>query len=136
MAEDTAVFTMQGLEAVTVAWLPTAQTVTDTLNATFYLVISNTGTVGTQYDLELALGQLVSGTMSHETVYLPAHVGTDVVVAVMAPGEGVYDVGGTAVSPNNSSATATATLTVTSAVDPPPPPEGLVVYLPIIIKNN
>lgn len=55
-----AAITFTGYEGVELAWLPASQTVTNTLSATFLMIITNTGNVATTYDLGLQLPGLAS----------------------------------------------------------------------------
>jgi len=104
--------------------------VTDTLTATFMLVVTNTGNVNTLYQFSSNVPG-ASSSVSQPTIQLPAHNTAAILVTVIAPGGGVYEVMGTAVSPNNTTATATATLTIPGE---PPPPDNLIIYLPVIMK--
>ena len=131
-AEDTAVVTVNGSEGVVVTWQPIAQTVTDTLTATFQLVVSNTGNVATLYDLELDLGA-ANGTVAFDTMSLPAETGFAQLVMIVVPQPGVYVLEATAVSANNTSDSAAATLTVVVDNEPPPNPR---IYLPFVRRDN
>ena len=59
-AEETAEVTLDAYEDVAVHWLPAEQTITDTLTASFLLVITNTGNVETTFGLAVS-GRFVTG---------------------------------------------------------------------------
>jgi hypothetical protein len=133
VAEDTAVVAVNGIEAVTVQWNPIAQTVTDTLTATFQIAISNTGSLATQYNLTLDLGA-ASGSLPIAAMVLPAQTGFVQEVTVVVPQVGVYELALTAVSPAGTTDEAMAVLTAVASTTPPP--DGLTIYLPFISKNS
>jgi uncharacterized membrane protein len=130
ISQDETAMSLLEYEAVEAVFVPLSQTVTDTLTATFMLVVTNTGNVNTLYQFSSNVPG-ASSSVSQPTIQLPAHNTAAILVTVIAPGGGVYEVMGTAVSPNNTTATATATLTIPGE---PPPPDNLIIYLPVIMK--
>ncbi|MCA9933160.1 MAG: VCBS repeat-containing protein, partial [Anaerolineales bacterium] len=124
---ETAV-TMNELEAASMAWQPPSRTVTDTLQASFLLVITNTGNVLTTYELSLAVD---GGAAKSQRTQVVVPVGGAAVVPVTArvTGPGVYEVVATAVSPGGTTVMATATLTVLSETQ-----GGLIIYLPVVLR--
>ena len=110
--EDRAEFTLTGYEAVEAAWLPTSQTVTDTLSATFLLVVTNTGNLLTPYHLAVDAAPL-SHNLPVAELPIPPHTVAAIPVTVRAVTSGTYTIDGLAVSDSGlASASVTATLTV------------------------
>ena len=132
MAEDNSTITISSEEGLVLEWLPAIQTITNTVTATFQLSISNTGNIGTLYDLNLALGQLTPVESTSRFVYLPANIEATFDVVVIAPGEGEYELVGTAVSESGFTEQATATLHVVTDTEP----DNLTLYLPFIMTDN
>ncbi len=134
LAQDVTSVAVNAYQAVDLLWLPVSQTVTDTLTASFTLVVTNDGNVDTTYNftVEVPGG---SAVLELPAVYLPAHAQATLRVDVGVPGGGTYLVTGTAVSADGSaSASAVATLIVIGEPPPPPPPDNLVLYLPIVLR--
>ncbi len=52
--EDTTTVSFGGQEAVEVGWLPVSQTISQTLQATYMLLITNTGNIETTYVFDVA----------------------------------------------------------------------------------
>jgi PKD repeat protein len=88
--------TFESYEDVLVSWQPVSQTITDTLSASYIMVLTNTGNVDTTYDLGLNLPVGLTGQLATTELPLPAHVEAAVVVSVQADGPGTYVFGGTA----------------------------------------
>jgi hypothetical protein len=93
-----------------VSWYPATQTVTDTLEATYTLVITNTGNGLTSYDLAFTVpgGSAQAGLAQ---VSLPAPGTAVLPVTVQVTGEGTYPIEGTVTS-TGATASQTAELTV------------------------
>jgi uncharacterized membrane protein/uncharacterized protein YegL len=87
--EAEATITFTGYEGVEVAWLPSSQILTDTLSASFLLVITNTGNIPTTYQLGLDMSGLASLTTVNE-ITLPARATAVLPVKVTAGGPGIY----------------------------------------------
>jgi uncharacterized membrane protein len=104
--------TFSAIEAVEVAWQPAAQTISDTLSATFLLVITNTGNVSTGYAFALDAPGL-AGTLPVGRLSIPAHVSVALPVTVVAPGAGSYTLEGSALADGGGATdSASATLVV------------------------
>jgi uncharacterized membrane protein len=108
---DEAAVTFTGYEAVEVAWLPASQTVTDTLSATYMLIITNTGNILTQYQVALEMPGL-SGQLPLDELPIPARSTAALPLTVYAGGPGTYTLLATAVSDQGTTAGDTAVLTV------------------------
>jgi uncharacterized membrane protein len=114
-----AAITFAGYEGVELAWLPASQTVTNTLSATFLMVITNTGNVATTYDLALQLPGLASLFGTAE-ITLPAGATAVFPVAVWAGAAGTYAVTAVAQS-DTAGASAQAELIVILDQENQPP---------------
>jgi PKD repeat protein len=113
--------TFTSYEAVQVGWQPAAQTVTDTLQAGFLLVITNTGNVDTTYQFSLNMPGLTGG-LPTDALPLSAHQVVALSLIVEAGGAGTYAIEGTAVSASGgASDSATATLIVIDSTPNQPP---------------
>jgi hypothetical protein len=128
--EDTAEITFTEYEAAEVAWRPDSQTVTDTLSATFLLVITNTGNVNTTYQFSLDMPGL-TGQLPLDELGIPAHMAAAVPVTLEASRGGTYTIVGTATSAVGTTASATATLIVEGGT-----PAGRTLYLPIVVAKT
>ncbi|MCI0577453.1 MAG: PKD domain-containing protein [Chloroflexi bacterium] len=118
--EAIASVTFSEYEAVKVGWIPVSQTVTDTLSATFIMVVTNTGNINTTYELGLNLPAGLISQWSNNQFAIPAHIAVAVVVTVQADGPGVYLLEGTADSTSSSAFdSSTATLEVVFTNLPP-----------------
>ncbi|MCA9976461.1 MAG: PKD domain-containing protein, partial [Anaerolineales bacterium] len=104
--------TLNARQAVLVSWQPVSRTVTNTLQATMMLVVTNTGNVLTTYELAVTLNGGTAASLPEQLVLPPGQtVWTPILLRVLAPG--AYDVVGTAVSADGTvSDSATATLIV------------------------
>jgi uncharacterized membrane protein len=127
--EDAAAVTLTSYEAVEVVWRPETQTITDTLTATFLLVISNTGNIATEYQFTISAPGLTL-TQPVTELLIPAHGVVALPVVAAASGNGTYQLTGTATNPGGPSGNALATLTITGHPTPEPPK----LYLPIMLK--
>ena len=86
---DTANLTFTGYEAVTVGWLPASQTLTNTLSATYLLLITNTGNIDTVYSLDvIAAGLDISRELNE--LLIPPHMTAAILVTVQANAAGIY----------------------------------------------
>lgn len=125
--EAEATITFTGYEGVAVAWLPTSQTVTNTLSADFTLVLSNTGNLPTIYQLGLVMPGL-SGQLPVTALAIPAQGTAMLPLTVQAGAPGTYTLTAAATSAAASNeATATLTIVQTAdvlAVDAGPDQEG------------
>jgi hypothetical protein len=117
---DEARVTFTSYEGVELAWLPATQTVTDTLSASFMLIITNTGNILTQYQIDLDMPGL-SGQLLLDELPIPARTTAVFPVTVYAGGPGVYELVGTAVSDQGTSASDTAVLTIIMVQTNQPP---------------
>lgn len=110
--DDTVMVELTEYEAVSVAWLPETQTVTNTLTAHFTLLITNTGNTSTIYDLATAVPGADSGLTTNQ-LHIPAHSTMFALVTVTAPDAGTYTLTGEADSNSSSAAdSAEATLII------------------------
>ncbi|MCP4424410.1 MAG: tandem-95 repeat protein, partial [Chloroflexi bacterium] len=118
---DTASVTFTGYEGVDVALLPVSQTLTDTVETTFMMVITNTGNIATAYDLTL----IAPGLQYHletDQVYIPAKMVVQIRVSLLADAAGTYQITGQTTSTTGSvSDQSNATLIVAQdALNEPP----------------
>jgi uncharacterized membrane protein len=132
ISQDSRTVTVTGYEAVEVAFVPLSQTISETLTATFRLLITNTGSVGTEYQLS-AVAPGADSDLSLMAVQLPAHTASGVWVTVIAPGPGSYEITGTAMAAGGGARDSdTTTLVVPDDAGDPPPPDGRIYYLPVM----
>jgi PKD repeat protein/uncharacterized membrane protein len=92
---DMADITFNGYQAVQVEFLPAAQTITDSLQASYLMVITNTGNVDTVYRLS-ASSPALSLQIETDEVYLPAHMTAGVLLTARASQGGLYFITGSA----------------------------------------
>jgi uncharacterized membrane protein len=111
-ASDEGLLTVTDYAAVEMAWEPPAQTVTDTLEAPYHLVITNTGNMPATYDVSVAVTG-GSAQVGLSQVIIPAHSTVLLPISVQVPSEGTYPIEGTATSPG-ATVSQTADLTVVS----------------------
>jgi hypothetical protein len=131
ISQDSLAVTLTAYEAVTTAFEPISQTLTDTLTATYMLVVTNTGNINTLYHFSSDVPG-ASSTINQSAVEIPAHSAVNILVTVAAPGPGTYVVTGTAVSDSGAASdSATATLIIPGD---PPPPGNLILYFPVVQK--
>ncbi len=112
--EAAATITFTGYEGVAAAWLPASQTVTNTLEAAYTLVISNTGNLPTTYQLGLDMPGL-SGQLPAE-VTIPAQATAVLPLSVQAGTPGTYTLTAMATSAMATNE-ATATLTIVQTAE-------------------
>jgi uncharacterized membrane protein len=110
--------TFTGYEGVEVAWLPAGQTVTDTLSASFLLVITNTGNILTDYHIELDMPGL-SGQLLLDELPIPTRSTAVLPLTVYAGGPGTYNLTGTVFSDQGTNDSDTAMLTILFSNQPP-----------------
>lgn len=91
----TADITFNGYQAVQVEFLPAAQTITDSLQASYLMVITNTGNVDTVYRLS-ASSPALSLQIETDEVYIPAHMTAGVLLTARASQGGLYFITGSA----------------------------------------
>jgi uncharacterized membrane protein len=116
--EDRAEFTLSGYEAVEAAWIPTSQTVTDTLSATFLLVVTNTGNLLTTYQFAVDAPSLSSELLIGKAPIPPSTVAA-LPVTMRATTSGIYTIEGLAISDSGlASASTTTTLTIVLPEEP------------------
>lgn len=121
ISQDSLVVTILGYEAVAAEITPLTQTVTDTLTATFTLIVTNTGNLHTLYQFSSVVPG-ASGSLDVPGLLLPAHSSARLLLTVVVPGGGTYDVTATAVSESGgASANAAATLVVIGEAPNQPP---------------
>jgi hypothetical protein len=108
-------FTVAGFEAVTVAWLPPSRTVTNTLTMGLTFIITNTGNLPTEVELEFA-GAGITAAAAIESVPVPPRSAAAFLVQVTAGAPGSYQLVGTATAVG-STVDASATADVTFVVD-------------------
>ncbi|MFO7537130.1 MAG: PKD domain-containing protein, partial [Chloroflexota bacterium] len=118
-ASDDGLLTFTGYEAVEARWHPASQTISDTLTASYMLVITNTGNVGTIFDVVVTAPDLTAD-LQVEQLYIPARMVAGVLVTVAASEAGSYTIHG-AVTAVSGAVTAddTAILIVQLANQPP-----------------
>jgi uncharacterized membrane protein len=131
ISQDSWAVTITAYEAVSVAFEPLSQTLTNTLTATYMLILTNTGNINTLYELSVDVPG-ANGTIALDAIQLPAHGGATVLVTVAVPGPGTYVITGSAVSDSGAASdSATATLIIPGD---PPPPDDLLLYMPVVRK--
>jgi uncharacterized membrane protein len=89
--------TVTDYEGLDLAWYPATQTVVDTLEATYTLVITNTGNRLTAFDVALTVPG-GSAQVGLAQVSIPARGTVVLPVTVRVPGEGTYQLEGTVTS--------------------------------------
>jgi uncharacterized membrane protein len=117
--QATAAVTFTGFENVVVSWLPPGQLVTNTLQATFMLLITNTGNISTLYDLA-ALGDELDLTLEVGQVYIPPYMTAGILVTARAAAPGVYTFQGVATSSSSGATAGAAASLVIDLIDQPP----------------
>jgi uncharacterized membrane protein len=127
--EDAWAVTITEYQAVEVAWLPEAQTVSGTLSASFMLIVTNTGNVNTTYAISVLSTPEAAAQLAVTSLPIPPRTAATLPVVVEAPGGGVYTLEGRAVF-GDVQASDTATLTVIGEEQPP----YQLIYLPVILR--
>ncbi len=126
--EDTQTVSIVLVEGVEVNWQPNEQTVQGTTQATFTLIVTNTGNSQTTFDLLTSAPSGVNVEVL-ASLTIPAFGSATMAVVVNVPGNGTYPITLTAES-GNSQASDTATLIVDGIVPP-----AVYIYLPIVTKQ-
>ncbi len=118
---DNAEVTFTGFEAVSVSITPTLKVIDGFISEhQFFMVFTNTGNIGTVYDLSGLVTP--AGTLGFEVdqVYVPAHMAAGVLVNLLVPSTGTYDITVQVTSASSAAAdAATATLIINSLNTPP-----------------
>lgn len=113
VSEDTTGVTLSDYEGVEVGWLPVSQTISQTLEATYMLLITNTGNIETAYTFDVAAPNLQVTAQQLDSFTLPPHMTVANLVTVRASQPGTFPFTGTADSTSSAAAdTAGATLVV------------------------
>ncbi|MCP3962287.1 MAG: hypothetical protein GY719_30970, partial [bacterium] len=86
---DTAELTFSGFEDVDVTLLPSSLIVTDTLRASYLVVVTNTGNVDTVYHLS-ALPSALSLQFETSEIYVPPHMTAGILLTARAGAPGSY----------------------------------------------
>ena len=108
-AQDEAVFTVPSFEEVAVRWDPAGQIVSGTLSTDLRLIVSNTGNLITEYQLNFS-GEGLTSLPSVQRVTVPPGREAAIQVEIRAARGGTYEVVGSAVAPTGTSASASASL--------------------------
>ncbi|MBN1248387.1 MAG: VCBS repeat-containing protein [Anaerolineae bacterium] len=117
---DTAEVTFEGVAGAEMGLLPEAQTVEDTLEATFVVVITNTGNVDDVYVFSGSSSPALELAFEPVAVYVPQGAAANVELAVIAPCGGDYLITAQAASASTSAIYVDSSmLTVVSANQPP-----------------
>jgi len=117
---DTAEVTFESVEGAGMELLPPAQTVIDILEATFVVVISNTGTVDDVYVVNADATPALALELETVSVYVPHHTTANVVLTATAPTDGDYTITAWATSASSAAVYSdTALLTVVITNKPP-----------------
>ena len=111
---DLADVTFTGYEGVEVGWIPMTQTLTNTVEATYLLVVTNTGNVNTTYDLSLAAPGL-DFDLEDTILTIPPHIAAATIVRLRPATAGIYTILGQATTASLSDSS-TAILVVTADV--------------------
>jgi transglutaminase-like putative cysteine protease/uncharacterized membrane protein len=132
VGEDTTTVTFGGQEAVQVGWQPVSQTISQTLEATYMLLITNTGNIETVYTLEVAAPNLHVVEQQLEQLSIPPHMTAANLVTLRASQAGLFPFSGQASSASGpASDTAGATLVVVCPGDADVDNDGQVTVLDI-----
>ena len=112
IGEDTTTVSFGGQEAVEVGWQPVSQTISQTLEATYMLLITNTGNIETVYAFDVTAPGL-GVTQQLEQFSIPPHMTLTNLVTVQASQAGTFPFSGQASSASGpANDTAGATLVV------------------------
>ncbi|MCA9981546.1 MAG: hypothetical protein KDD89_11945, partial [Anaerolineales bacterium] len=118
-AQGAAQFAVPDSPAVQVAWFSPSRTVTDTLSLSLGLVVTNTGNLLTEYELDLT-GTGLTAVSTLNPVPLPARSAVFLQVLVQADDFGEYLLTATAVDGDDgATANDTTTLTFVASENPP-----------------
>ncbi|HNS01571.1 MAG TPA: transglutaminase domain-containing protein [Anaerolineae bacterium] len=105
--EDTTAVTFGGQEAVEVGWQPVSQTISQTLEATYMLLITNTGNIETTYVFDVTAPDLQVVSQQLAQLSIPPHMTAANLVTLRASQAGVFPFDGQA-SSDSSPATDSA----------------------------
>jgi hypothetical protein len=132
IGEDTTTVTFGGQEAVEVGWQPVSQTISQTLEATYMLLITNTGNIETVYAFDVTAPNLQVVSQELEQLSIPPHMTAANLVTLRASQAGVFPFDGQASSASGPATdTAGATLTVVCPANPDVNNDGDVTVLDI-----
>jgi hypothetical protein len=130
--EDTTTVTFGGEEAVEVGWQPVSQTISQTLQATYMLLITNTGNVETTYAFDVSAPNLQVVSQELEQLSIPPHMTAANLVTLRASQAGTFPFSGQADSTSGPATdTAGATLVVVCPGDADVDNDGQVTVLDI-----
>jgi hypothetical protein len=132
VGEDTTTVAFGGQEAVEVGWLPVSQTISQTLEATYMLLITNTGNVETVYAFDVAAPNLQVVAQQLDQLSIPPHMTAANLVTLRASQAGMFPFSGEASSTSGpASGTAGAELVVVCPGNPDVNNDGQVTVLDI-----
>ena len=127
--EDVLTVSVIPSEGVVVDWQPNEQTVNGTTQATFTLILTNTGNIQTTFNLLVSAPAGVDVQLPSSAMLIPAFGTVVMVVEITAPGNGTYPITVTATS-IGAQGSDTATLIV-EGVQPP----AHQIYLPVVARQ-
>ncbi|MBV9788869.1 MAG: Ig-like domain-containing protein, partial [Chloroflexi bacterium] len=121
---DTAEITFSGYEAVTAALQPASQTLTDSLETSYLLLVTNTGNLDTTYRLDpSAAPSGLALDLATEELYVPAHMTAGVLLNVKATKAGTFQLTVAVTSTSGAaSASAQGVLIIDGGAVPTPVP--------------
>jgi uncharacterized membrane protein len=132
VGEDTTTVSFGGQEAVEVGWLPVSQTISQTLQATYMLLITNTGNIETTYLFDVAAPNLQVVSQELAQLNIPPHMTAANLVTLRASQAGTFPFSGEASSASGpASDTAGAELVVVCPGDADVDKDGEVTVLDI-----
>ncbi|HSN75502.1 MAG TPA: dockerin type I domain-containing protein, partial [Anaerolineae bacterium] len=132
IGEDTTTVSFGGQQAVEVGWLPVSQTISQTLEATYMLLITNTGNIETVYAFDVSAPSLQVVSQQMELLSIPPHMTAANLVTVRASQAGTFPINGQASSTSGPATdTAGATLVVVCPANPDVNNDGEVTVLDI-----
>ena len=132
IGEDTTTVAFGGQEAVEVGWQPVSQTISQTLEATYMLLITNTGNVETVYAFDVSAPNLQVVAQQLDQLSIPPHMTAANLVTLRASQAGVFPFSGLASSASGpASDTAGAELIVVCPANPDVNNDGQVTVLDI-----
>ena len=132
VGEDTTTVAFGGQEAVEVGWLPVSQTISQTLEATYMLLITNTGNIETVYAFDVSAPNVQVVAQELEQLSIPPHMTAANLVTLRASQAGTFPFSGQANSTSGPAAdTAGATLVVVCPGNPDVNNDGDVTVLDI-----
>ncbi|MEI2691379.1 MAG: transglutaminase domain-containing protein [Anaerolineae bacterium] len=132
VGEDTMPVTFGGQQAVQVGWQPVSQTISQTLEATYMLLITNTGNIETVYAFDVAAPNLQVVGQQLDQLSIPPHMTAANLVTLRASQAGAFPFTGQASSASGpASDTAGADLIVVCPGDADVDNDGEVTVLDI-----